>query len=130
MDHTVRKQLEKIKDADMMDIASNPGAFGAPTFEEFKRNRTKYLGAEDHALASVDKGSHNLRGVLESRYEYEIEGFKCKTLEEVERIAADYGIPLRELDYRPQVIPQGGGRAKLLVKFVSKEDVAKRESWK
>ena len=129
MDSSIAKQLSKLNEAEMQDIASNPHSFGAPTFEEFKKNREKYLLTHDQVFANIDKGSHNLAKVLESRYEYEIEGFRCKTLEEVERIAGDYGIPMNGLDYRPELLPQGGGKAKMLIKFVSKFEREKRNLW-
>lgn len=119
----------KFMDGSMDDILLNPEKYGAPTFEQFKKNRDKYLGSEDQTLATVDKGSHNLNRVV-NKYTYEIEGFRCDSLEKVEQIAADYGIPLRSLDYRPELIPQGGGKAKMLIKFVSKEDREKRALWK
>lgn len=112
----------------MDEILSNPNAFGAPTFEQFKQNKQKYLGSDEQTLENVDKGSFNLREVVD-RYVYEIEGFRCKTLEEVERIASDYGIPIKDLDYRPELLPQGGGKAKMLVKFVSKNEREKRSLW-
>jgi len=110
------------------DIAADPHAFGAPTFEEFKKNHGKYSASNDATLAIVDKGSNNLNRVVD-KYIYEIEGFRCKNLEEVERIAGDYGIPIRDLDYRPELIPQGGGKAKMLIKFVSKHDRERRQQW-
>lgn len=120
--------LKDFSNVDINDLAENPEKFGAPTFEQFKKNREKYLGKDDSTLAIVDKGSNNLSGILE-KYVYEIEGFRCKNLEEVERIAGDYGINLRDLDYRPELIPQGGGKAKMLIKFVSKADREKRSLW-
>lgn len=119
---------ERFVENGLDEIIQNPNKFGAPTFEEFKRNKSKYVGRDDDSLAIVDKGSNNLCRVVENQI-YEIEGFRCKTLEEVERIAGDYGIPLRELDYRPELIPQGGGKAKMLIKFVSKLDREKRATW-
>lgn len=119
---------ERFVDNNLQEIIQNPNKFGAPTFEEFKRNRQKFVGRDDDSLAIVDKGSHNLQRVVENHI-YEIEGFRCKNLEEVERIAGDYGIPLRELDYRPELIPQGGGKAKMLIKFVSKLEREKRAIW-
>lgn len=119
----------KFAQSGMEDILKDPEAFGAPTFEQFKKNREKYMGRDDETLALVDRGSHNLKRVVD-KYTYEIEGFRCDTLEKVEQIAADYGIALRELDYRPELIPQGGGKAKMLIKFISKEDREKRALWR
>lgn len=107
------------------ELVRDPHKFGAPTFEEFKRNREKWLGRDDETLASAEKGSQTLREVV-NRYIYEVEGYRCKSLEEVERVAASQGIPLKELDYRPQVIPQGGGKWECVIKFVSKNERARR----
>lgn len=113
----------------MSELMADPAKFGAPTWEQFKSNREKYMGRDDAALANVDKGSNNLSKIVD-KYIYEIEGFRCKNLEEVEKIAGDYGIPIRGLDYRPELIPQGGGKAKMLIKFVSKDEREKRKLWK
>lgn len=114
--------------AQMNDLMRDPKSFGAPTFEEFKRNREKYVGRDDDKITQVDKGSSFHHKIID-KYEYEIEGYRCKSLEEVERVAAEQGIALRELDYRPEFIPQGGGKANMRVKFVSKSDRVRREAW-
>lgn len=111
----------------MEDIVADPTKYGAPTFEEFRRSPERFLGRQDQILSSADKGSKFLNNV--QRHIYEIEGYRCKTIEEVERVAASQGIPLRELDYRPELIPQGGGRADILVKFVSKTTRDARADW-
>lgn len=98
-----------------------------PTFEEFKRNRERYLGRDDDALASADSGSKVLNQV--QRHVYEIEGYRCRTLEEVERIANAQGIPMRQLDYRACIIPQSGHKCDILVKFVPKHTRERRASW-
>ena len=110
------------------DIAANPEKYGAPTFEDFCRNRDKYIARDDSSLADVDNGSNRL-GRIAKKYIYEIEGYRCKTLEEVEKVAACQGIPLKELDYRPVLIPQGGGEATMLVKFISRNEKVRRDSW-
>lgn len=105
---------------------TDPHSFGAPTFEEFKRNRAKYLGKRDDTLSSIDKGTQLLSQYVK-RHQYEIAGYRCKTLEEVERIASDYNIPLRE--FTAECIPQGGGKCDFLVKFVSGDERKRRANW-
>lgn len=122
----IKEAFAEVKDA--QEILENPSKFGMPTFEEFARNSEKYLGREDDGFAQVDRGSRNLDRHVE-RHIYEIEGYRCKTLEEVERVAASQGIALGELDYQPQVIPLGGGKCNILVKFVSKVERQKRALW-
>lgn len=119
--------IDKFKDAQMDDIMSDPSKYGAPTFEEFRSNPEKWLGRDDDKFVSADKGSQVLSNVR--KHIYEIEGYRCKTLEEVEKIAASQGIPLRSLDYRPELIPLGGGQADILVKFVSKDGREARANW-
>ena len=98
-----------------------------PTFEEYKRNRDRYLGRADDILSSADAGSKLVKTV--QRHIYEIEGYRCKSLEEVERVAASQGIPLAQLDYRPCIVPQSGHKCDILVKFVPKHTREKRQSW-
>jgi len=116
------------KDTSIEDLQNNPSAYGAPTFEEFKRSPEKYLGREDENLSAVDKGSAIFKDSnMVRRHVYEIEGHRCKSLEQVTRIAAEQGIPIRELDYRPEVIPLGGGQCEILVKFISRMEKIKRD---
>lgn len=119
----------KFKDAAFEDLVQNPNKFGLPTFEEFKNNREKWLGKRDDSFDQVDKGSKNLSRMVKKQ-KYEIAGRKCKSLEEVERVAhCELGIDIDKLDYRPELIPQGGGTCDVLVKFVSKEERERRKDW-
>lgn len=112
---------------DLDQLQSNPNSYGVPTFEEFSKNPSKYRASDEESLNQVDKGSTIFhKGV---KYRYEIEGYRCKSLEEVERISKEQGIPLKDLDYRPEIIPQGGGRAEFLVKFMSKNQRDRRKSY-
>lgn len=90
------------------------------TFEEFKRRRESYLGLSDSEdFGLIDRGSQVLKKQVK-RHIYEIEGYRCNSLEEVERVAAAQGIPLRALDYRAMVQPLGAGKCDILIRFVSK----------
>lgn len=118
---------EKLSKLDMEQIMSG-GRTGFPSFDEFCKNPEKWTGRPDELLASADKGSEHLKGYVQ-RHIYEIEGHRTTKLEDVERIANDYGIPLRSLDYRPTIIPQAGRKCDILVKFVSRVERDKRNSW-
>ena len=121
-------KLAKLKELDAQYLFDNPQEFGLPTFDQFRRNPEKYMGRDDDRLAEVSRGGEHIRGIVQ-RHVYEIEGYRCKTLEEVERIAANQGIPLRELDYRPEVVPNTAGKCDILVRFVNKNTRAKRKDW-
>ena len=110
------------------EFSANPEAYGFPSFERYQKERDKFVGHEEEILASADKGSTNLSRTV-SRHVYEIEGYRCKNLEEVERIAKSQGIDLRALDYRPELIQAGAGKFDIIVKFISKNDREKRKAW-
>lgn len=111
------------------DIYENPTDFGLPTFEDFKKNKEKLVGREDDALSSVSRGGE-ISNRFTQKHVYEIEGYRCKSLEEVERVAKEQGVPLRSLDFRAMLIPQGAGKGNLLIKFMSKEEINKRAGFR
>lgn len=115
-----------MEDPTYEEVLQSPNKFGMPTFEDFKLNHERYMGRDDDKLAFADKGSDILKRHVK-KHIYELEGYRCESLEEVERVASSQGIPLRDLDYRPQLIPLGGGKCDILIKFVSKDERAKRE---
>lgn len=113
----------------VQDIMENPSAFGAPTFDEFKRNREKWIGREDELLGYVDSGSGLLQSVVR-RYKYSfipiVMGLRgreisCKGLEEVERMAIEHGTRLKDLDISPNMEQDGGGKYLVHVRFFAKK---------
>lgn len=84
------------------------------------------MGGAQDTLGRIDHGTHLFRQMVQ-RHEYEVAGHRVKTLEEAERIALDYGINLQK--FTAEILPQGGGKCNVLVKFVSPEERAKRSSW-
>lgn len=112
-------------DFDLEDIAKFSGF---PSFDEYRKNPEKYIGRADASLQEVDRGSTQLDRTVK-RHIYEIEGYKCKTLEEVEKVAASMGINLKELDYRPSVQPNTSGGFDIKVRFLSKAERDKRKLW-
>lgn len=120
---------DKIEDATWEEFSANPERFGFPSFDRWEKEREKYLGKDDEILASADKGSELLSRSVK-RHIYELEGYRCKNLEEVERVAREQGINLKGLDYRPQLVQAGAGKYDVIVRFVSKTDRQKRDDWK
>ena len=110
-----------------MDLGGKGLPSGVPTFDEFCKNPDQWRTRDDAKLAEVDKGGKINR--VTQKHRYEIAGFKCKTLHEVERIASNQGIPMKELDYRPVCIPQTGHKCDMLIKFMPKWEREKRDAW-
>lgn len=105
------------------DILKDPKKFGLPTFDEFKKNPEKYLPHGD-VFAQVDEAGRALKPYLK-KVIYEIEGYRCKTLEEVERVARSQGIPIADLDYRAVAVPQSSYTCDVLVRFLPKSKIDK-----
>lgn len=118
----------KLEDATWEEFQADPEKFGFPSLERWQKERERYLGREDEILASADNGSDLLRRSVR-RHVYELEGYRCKNLEEVERVAREQGINLKALDYRPQVVQAGAGKYDIIVRFVARSDREKRKAW-
>lgn len=107
------------------DLVENPTKFGMPTFEEFIRNKKKWMGSKEDWLESIDAGDP----VLKLTQRYYVEHYRVESLEQAERIALDMGFNLYDdfvLD--PQIV-QDGGRHVSEVKFRSKRALEKRANW-
>jgi hypothetical protein len=124
---TLNRQ-DKIEDATWEEFSANPEKFGFPTFDRWEKEREKFISRDDDILASADKGSELLSRSVK-RHVYELEGYRCKNLEEVERVAREQGINLKGLDYRPQLVQAGAGKYDVIVRFVSKDQRDQREKW-
>jgi hypothetical protein len=107
---------ELFANATLEDIAKDPRKYGAPTYEEYVRNRSRYQAQTANLFDVADNGTSNLKMVLKG-YRYEIDGYKCDTLEEVERVAKSQGYSEEDLEMLPEVIPLGGGWCDILVRF-------------
>jgi len=122
--------MSTVKEANSTEeIIDNPTAYGMPTFEEFKRKRDLYMGREDDVLSSADVGSSILKKSVR-KHIYEFQGYRCKTLEEVQNVASRQGVALKDLVYQPEVVWAGAGKYDLFVRFISKQEKAKRDQWK
>lgn len=99
---------------------ADPKAYGMPTFDEFCKSPDSFRLRPDHVLASVDNGAENLKHLIKTQ-KYEIDGVKCRTLEEVERVARNEGIDLGKLKMKPELEKTTAGKLEVIVRFVSKD---------
>lgn len=111
-----------------VDMGDDFKGMDIPSFKEFCRDPEKFLGRPDDVLSQVDKGGRGINAVTQ-RHVYEIEGYKCNTLEEVERVAKSQGIPVQSLDYQPQVMPNLGHKCDLKIVFIPKWRRERRAQW-
>jgi len=106
------------------EIVADPKKFGLPTYEEYLKNPNlmpKNLSAFD----SVDNGPQRLLKQHIQRVRYLWKGYYFDKLEQVEKAITSDGHNPLDLDYQPELIPQGGGKCDVLVRFVVKGQESK-----
>lgn len=104
---------------DVDDIIDNPQKYGLPTFQEFAKNPSKWKQGVEELFETVDRGSTQLKPLIR-KHEYRILGYKCKTLEEVQRIMNAEGIKLEDCDIKGDLKEESAGKLKVIVDFVPK----------
>ena len=101
------------------DIARDPNKYGAPTFEQFKRNPDRWRKRHDLAMTKLTEGPADpiIRKELK-RIRYFIHGVELPTEESVEKALGDFGFTLADIDLENRdsrlkkeinYIPVGGG---------------------
>ena len=82
------------------DFLASPEKYGFVSFENFRKNKSKWMGRSDDILVSVDAGDK----FLHARHKYFVDGIPVDDLEKVERMAKDMGTtPEEAFDLVPQV---------------------------
>lgn len=118
------RQAESIE-----ELAEDPTKYGAPTAEEFSRNKEKYLGRPDDEIAAIDRGDP----ILKCKQVYYIEAdarYRLDSLEQAERIARDMGASLfHDFAACPQLRPNDSGGFYNEVTFRLKSQLEKRRRW-
>lgn len=103
------------------ELLANPTEFGMPSFEDFRKNKAKYLGRKDDEIASIDRGDTNLK----CKQVYFVCGHRVTSLEQGERIARDMGYDFySDFQAKPQVMPDSSVRGYYIrVNFVPKKRI-------
>jgi hypothetical protein len=109
----------------MQDILMNPEKYGAPTFAQFCKHKQDNEGKEDQKrYIAVQDGATSINWLVEKQKYFYLDSkgkrFKCKNLEEIERIAKSEGVSPRDLDYKPELIPQTTDKCHIHVTFFRK----------
>jgi hypothetical protein len=117
----------RLHEMQLQELLNDPKKFGAPTFEEFCKNHDKFA-TPYNSFGSIANGS-KMFGELVQKHEYEIMGYRVKSLEQVEKVARDHGLKLHEMGWTAELVPQGGGWANHVFKFMPKAEKERRETW-
>ena len=117
--------MQKFREVTIEDIMENPNAYGAPTFEQFRKNPDKWRLPKDHLFLSADRGSDIFKDVRKHNYYFHREGLptKCRSLEDVEAVCKLEGIKPDELEMK--VFKETvDGKTEMNVHFRKKPNVA------
>lgn len=111
---------------DIEDLMADPAAFGMPTFDEFVRNKKRYMGSKEDILESIDRGDP----VLQCKQRYFVEHYEVKSLEQAQKLAEEMGFNLyKDFVLNPQLDRDNSGKIFSKVQFRSKRDLEKRMAW-
>ena len=101
------------------DLEKNPNKYGVPTFEQFAKNPGFFRINPEETFLLAETGSTIFKKNIK-KYRFFIDGYECKSIEAVERIAIDQGYRREDLDICPEIISVGGGKVEFHVKFKNK----------
>lgn len=110
----------------MEDIIADPEKYGAPTFEQFKMMREKFMGRYDDQMVALSQGPLMGRKDL-CKIRYQINGIELPNEEAVEKALSDYNHTLADIDLDKQnsrlkksiqMVPLGGGKFDVVVNFM------------
>lgn len=90
IDRDRRDFAEKMANASIEELTLDPTQYGLPTFQEFAANPDKWRTPVGELMGKIDEGATVLKHLKEHRYYFE--GIAAKSLADVQRIAADFGV--------------------------------------
>lgn len=108
------------QDTTLDEVIADPKKFGLPTFEEFKKN-PKLLKIRTDLFDSIDNGPQRLLKNHIQKIRYQWKGYYFDKLEQVATAIENDGYDPKDLDYQPELIPQGGGKCNVVVRIVRKD---------
>jgi len=113
--------MRDLKDVSFDDVIDDPKRFGMPSFDEFCKNPDKYRKRDDDLLASADDGAQTFRKLVRKNI-YFVDGYRCNTIEEAERVMKGEAGACDKYEMRPQIIPLSGGQCDVAVIYERKKD--------
>lgn len=109
-------------------LQQNPGSMGFCTFEEFRKNPAKWRPDPEQLFASVERAASIVNKDMKW-IRYEIDFYKCDTLEKVQDVCRQIGYREGDLTAKILIDQLGGGKCGLTVKFFHKDRIKEREYW-
>lgn len=111
----------KFMHASIDDLIRNPTKYGAPTFQEFCSNPEKYRKNKEALMSSADNGSKHIQGI--KSHIYYVEGIKCSSPEQAQRIMADRGLTEDDLKLSVELEDLGNHEIRAHVHFKRKSNL-------
>jgi hypothetical protein len=124
MDTQVAERMAKI-DSELM---KNPESFGFCTFDQFRKNKSKWQKNPEQGLASVENAGTMFKGQIR-KIKHELEGYACDSLEKVQSTARVMGFADKDLVYYPVPFNHYAGKFDILVRWFHKSTVQQRQTW-
>jgi len=103
------------------DIIANPKKYGAPTFEEFKKNPEKFRRSKEALITSADGGTKNIKGI--KRHTYKVDGIKCESPEHCQRTMIERGLTEKDLNLTVELEDMKNGEIVAHVHFKRKTNL-------
>lgn len=114
------------------ELALNPEKYGMPTFEQFVKNKDRYVGRQDDEIAAIDRGDPVLGCTQKYLMETDVGPVTLDSIEQADRIAREMGLSLfTDFIACPQIRDDKTLRRGFYneVTFRTKESLKKRDRW-
>ena len=121
------RNAEKIANFDT-DFAKHPDRYGFCTFEQFRKNKSKWQANPEQTLEVIAGAGTMFKGQIR-KITYELEGYPCATLESVQSTARSMGYRDQDIVFYPVPHNHLGGKFDLLVRIFHKNTVSRRGDW-
>ena len=88
------------------DILLDPNMYGLPTFDQYKKDPSKYKMPDDIIFQKVDEGQTKIKSVKKHNYKIKMASgvvYDCDSLEGVQSIADQEGFHICDLKLKPEL---------------------------
>lgn len=107
------------KETTVTDIFQNPHYYGVPSFQEFCKNPNLLRKSKEHLFETFENQVGKLGHIIQKKIWW-MDGVKCDSPEQAQRIMADKGLKEDDLQVAAELEDIGGQKANLHVRFKRK----------